>query len=200
MNKKWKSNIHSFAAELEKNLPASEKWFRELYQEFVHKNDKYNKPFNDMYIPDVINYKLKYIIEIDDPTHNKPEIRVKDKKKTLYYVTNGFTVFRLKAYDNQWFKEFIKYMIEYRLCLSRNETWEYYCVLCGIDLAGIDPSQLKKPKLNKKQKMKQKSNENKPFKIKGSNTSANRSAVDDLRRRTKNFNRKLHIKRMNKAI
>lgn len=103
--KKLKSRIQAFAEGLEKNLPASEKWFREKYKDVFTRdsislfNDKYNQVLGKT-IPDVINQGYRYIIEIDGSIHDDPKVKFKDAKKDLFYASKGYRVFRVKAYDN----------------------------------------------------------------------------------------------------
>ena len=94
--KKSMSRLERTAARLNRNLPASEKWFQSLWRKHNFQ-DKYNKPFGP-YIPDVINEEYKYIIEIDGSIHNTSEQQFKDKKKDAFYKRAGYQVFRI-SYD-----------------------------------------------------------------------------------------------------
>lgn len=114
---KYSSGLMEYRANLlESELPASEKWFRELYlKEDIHRTfsedyfkDKFNKPFNNRYIPDVCNLGYKYIIEIDGAIHNNPEVIIKDKKRDYYFEKRGFLVIRIKYGDNQGYKNAIE--------------------------------------------------------------------------------------------
>jgi very-short-patch-repair endonuclease len=101
------SRIENFAKILEADLPKSEQWFRSLYikEEFKRTfsedlfKDKFNKPFNSKYIPDVTNIGYKYIIEIDGSIHNTPDQIFKDKIKDYYFTKRGYLVIRVKHYD-----------------------------------------------------------------------------------------------------
>jgi len=99
-----RSQLKNFAKELNNNLPKSEVWFQTIYKHFKHVHDQFNVPMCG-YIPDVINKQYKYIIEIDGSIHDLPEVQEKDRKKEKLYQRLGYTVFRVKAYDNASLKE-----------------------------------------------------------------------------------------------
>lgn len=88
--------------ELNENLPESERWFwREWKQSGLeHKDDLPNAVLHK-YIPDVMNNTFKYVIEIDGDSHENNRSKNRDTKKDRFYKKRGFTVFRLKAYDNE---------------------------------------------------------------------------------------------------
>jgi len=99
--------LSMFGERLEANLPASERWFRELYfKEDIkrtfsedHFKDQYNVPFNSTFIPDVTNRGYKYIIEIDGGYHNTPEQQFKDAKRDHYFIKREYLVIRIKDRD-----------------------------------------------------------------------------------------------------
>lgn len=90
--------LKEFAQQLEENLPKSEQWFRELYEQYKHENDEFNKPFYRQ-IPDLINKKLKYIIEIDGSFHDNLRVKCKDLNKDYKNANRGYVTLRIKAYD-----------------------------------------------------------------------------------------------------
>lgn len=92
--------LKRFSIGLEKNLSKSETWFRELYKKnsFEDENDRYNQPFK-RFIPDVINKRFKYVIEVDGSFHDLPHQKAKDRNKDQLYRTHRFKIFRVKAYD-----------------------------------------------------------------------------------------------------
>lgn len=96
----YASDLHSpdyikeFANTLE--LANSEKWFTANYKR--DEWDKLNSPFG-RYIPDILNPKYKYIIEIDGSIHNLEGVKAKDKLKNSYYENEGYRYIRVKAYD-----------------------------------------------------------------------------------------------------
>ena len=96
--KAFKKKLSMYARQLNKNLPKSEVWFHNIWQEFRDQNDEYNSPFH-FYIPDVINRTFRYVIEIDGSIHDLPEQIEKDKKKDKYYESMSYIVFRIDAYD-----------------------------------------------------------------------------------------------------
>lgn len=107
--------LKKYAEELEDNLPRSERWFRKLYnQHFRSRHDHFNKPLNLKYIPDLVNFKYKYIIEIDGTIHDLEEVSKNDIKKDKYYQSKGFKVFRLKAYDEIGYINLIHTLIDVR--------------------------------------------------------------------------------------
>ena|ERR1019366_2436877 len=89
-----KPKIYTFAKTLNENLPRSEKWFQSLWPF----KDQFNEVFG-CFIPDVLNRKYKYIIEIDGTIHQIKAVKKRDRKKDLYYRKFGYTVFRVIAYD-----------------------------------------------------------------------------------------------------
>lgn len=98
--KRKKTKLLKFADELEKNLPNSEIWFREIYHKcnLKDKFDEYNRPF-EHYIPDIINHRYKYIIEIDGSIHDLENIKKRDIKKDFKFKSKGYQVIRVIAYN-----------------------------------------------------------------------------------------------------
>lgn len=95
-----------FASELEESLPKSEKWFRELYEKDKDINDFYNKPLGN-YIPDISNYRFKYVIEVDGSMHDCYNIKQHDIKKNNYYKLHDYKVIRIKAYNETDFNKML---------------------------------------------------------------------------------------------
>lgn len=91
--------------ELNKDLPKSEQWFQKIYSKDL--NDQYNKPFCG-FIPDVINKKYKYIIEIDGSIHLTKKVMAKDKKKDVRYNLSDYKVFRIEAFNDEQAKNVIE--------------------------------------------------------------------------------------------
>lgn len=102
------NRIEYYAQRLEDNLPASERWFRDMYlKEDIQRSfsedlfkDQFNKPFNQKYIPDVSNVGYKYIIEVDGSIHNTPEQQLKDIKKDYYFKKRDYLVIRVRYGSN----------------------------------------------------------------------------------------------------
>lgn len=92
-----------FSKQLNANLPRSERWFQELYRPHQDINDFFNRPLGN-YIPDISNYRFKYVIEIDGTWHDRPEALEKDKLKSKYYSENGYRVIRIRGYCDEDFK------------------------------------------------------------------------------------------------
>lgn len=125
-------SLKKFAQNLNINEPRSELWFKSLYQKhYALTTDLYNKPFRKRYIPDVINFKFRYIIEIDGSIHNTPEQIKKDIIKDYFYKKHNFKVFRVKAYDNESYIKLIKelFIIRGKYSYPTTEFREYLLTL-----------------------------------------------------------------------
>lgn len=96
-------NISDFAIKLQSKLPKSEIWAdKKLVQLGIRKQIGIsNFPYGNKYIPDFINYKYRYILEIDGNIHTNPAIVRKDREKNEFYKSRGFTIFRVKAFNNR---------------------------------------------------------------------------------------------------
>jgi hypothetical protein len=112
--------LKRYSAKLNGNLPASEKWFLALYKEhkLLRNSDRFNEPFADVCIPDIVNHELRYIIEVQDPTHKKVERIVKDARKNVLFAKSGYRAFYVWAWDHlsfdaflPVFKEFLRYKL-----------------------------------------------------------------------------------------
>lgn len=116
---KWQEErgIHEFAKNLKENLPDSEKWFLELFSKVKLGIYLDNNKVIDYYIPDFVYQTL--IIEVDDPTHEKPEQIIIDKKKDKFYKSKGYTVIRVKAWCITSFNECVKRIREYLKNLAK---------------------------------------------------------------------------------
>lgn len=108
--------LQILANTLNDKLPRSERWFQRLWSAHQHLFDLYNKPYGP-YIPDVINLKYRYVIEIDGNIHDLPSIKLKDELKDYYFKKRGFTVFRIKAYDLKQFEETLKLVEQIRAAI-----------------------------------------------------------------------------------
>lgn len=117
--------IDRYSKNLNNNIPLSELWFRNLYESKGYKlrTDKYNKPFKK-YIPDLINFKFKYIIEIDGTFHNLKKQIKKDEQKNKFYISKGFKVFRILSHNIKSFNSNIKDLIEYRNLTSNSRKYK----------------------------------------------------------------------------
>lgn len=96
---KWKQerNADDFEYHLRKNPGKSELWFLSLFKEeklgiFLTWNR-----WLDYFIPD-FRYKM-LIIEIDDPTHDRPDRKRQDELKNRYYGNKGYQIIRIKGWD-----------------------------------------------------------------------------------------------------
>jgi hypothetical protein len=110
--------IDQKSKELQKETPASELWFynkynKEVIPRVVGNNpqslflDKTNAPFQGLWIPDIINEGYKYIIEVDGEIHNTQKQAYKDLNKDFGYRKRGYKVFRVKAYNDESYNQFV---------------------------------------------------------------------------------------------
>lgn len=105
--KKKPSKVQRYANELNEDLPASELWFQGLFKttEF-YKHYKHNEPLGP-YIPDLLNTRLKIVIEVDGSVHDSPDQKLIDAKKDLYYISKGYKTFRVKAFSIESYNKFL---------------------------------------------------------------------------------------------
>lgn len=119
-------SLTRLAAKLEHRLPLSEQWFRtkwvadgmELKGRGFH-DDKYNFPFYP-YIPDVINFGYKYIIEIDGGIHNTDRARARDARRDKFLRRHGYTVLRVIAFHEPDYLEVLEKVKSIRVCVDAN--------------------------------------------------------------------------------
>lgn len=97
-NEQILKRVQKHAKELQLNPPKSDLWFQELWCDNKDLDDRYNEAFGH-YIPDCINHRYRYIIEIDGSFHMKPEQIQKDIKKNEYYMNRGYDWYRVQAYN-----------------------------------------------------------------------------------------------------
>ena len=89
--------LQKTANRLNKNLPKSEKWFHCNYK-YKLPDDKSNTPLYGKYIPDIVNFRYKYVVEVDGSIHKTPKQMEKDELKNIFYISKGFKVFRVIPY------------------------------------------------------------------------------------------------------
>lgn len=104
---KIEQRIEKYAHELTNCTPASEVWFQHKYKPYQDPDDDFNKPIF-FRIPDVLNQRFKYIIEIDGSIHKKTKIQETDKHKDELFQKRGYKVIRVKAYCESSFLECLK--------------------------------------------------------------------------------------------
>ncbi len=99
-----RAKMKIFAAKLEANLPRSEVWFRSLWErhQLKDEHDQYNHVWCRR-IPDLVNHKYRYVIEIDGSYHDKPGQKKIDASKDRFYHAQGYEVYRLPAYNDHLF-------------------------------------------------------------------------------------------------
>jgi very-short-patch-repair endonuclease len=134
--KRTRRDLDNMVEHLKKNVPKSEQWFRPLFEAHIKiRTDKYDEIFG-YYLPDVVNRRYKYIIEVDGSIHNTNDVQLKDARKNLTWVQQGYKVFRVKAFDNVSYIRLVQDLIKYRRHLSK-PTEEFYSWVCSI---GLNPS------------------------------------------------------------
>lgn len=108
--------------ELAKSLPASEQWFHGLYRDsrLAHPADELNKIFMN-FIPDVVNHSLRYVIEVQDPSHLQAKRARRDRHKAKVWGREGYRVFAVWAWNEESFNAFYRAMVEYREALHNAE-------------------------------------------------------------------------------
>lgn len=94
--------IFEFAEKLKSDIPKSEQWFLELFAKENLGIYLKNNQVLDYFIPDFIYKTL--IIEIDDPTHLRPDRQTQDRLKNAYYDKLGYELVRIKAWDIESYK------------------------------------------------------------------------------------------------
>jgi very-short-patch-repair endonuclease len=111
-----KEKLRKFAKSI-KNVK-SEMWFLSFYK--PHNKDQFNVPLGK-YIPDIVNKKLHYVIEVDGSIHDRPFMKKKDQKKDTYYYLKGFKVFRVKAYNETELPSILEAIYEWRRHVTKNK-------------------------------------------------------------------------------
>ena len=108
--------LRRFSKQLNKNLPASDLWFLSLYKAhgLLREDDLFNEPFENTCIPDVVNHILRYIIEVQDPTHKLKERIIRDAKKNALFAKSGYRTFYVWAWDHYSFDAFLEQFKEFR--------------------------------------------------------------------------------------
>lgn len=103
---KLKYTAAATSLRLRSNPPKSDKWFQEEWSriDMIHEADQYNVPLG-VFIPDCLNVKYKYVIEVDGDIHLRSRQRRRDAQKDRYYKQKGYSVFRVKAFDMDHLRE-----------------------------------------------------------------------------------------------
>ena len=97
--RKGKSRILKHAEELNKNVPRSEIWFRELIEkETLGISFDYNVPKHG-YIMDAFNKEYNICVEVDGTWHDRDDQKIKDIKKDFRLKCQNIKVIRIKAYN-----------------------------------------------------------------------------------------------------
>lgn len=82
-----------------------------------HEEDVPNSVFCG-YIPDVVNHRYRYVIEVDGGVHQRPSVRSKDAFKDKVFKKKEYEVFRIDAYNHEQFGTLVD------LVSSRRESHE----------------------------------------------------------------------------
>ena len=82
------------ASKLNMSTPRSELWFYRMVEKTIGWNvfDRLNMPFHGL-IPDIINHRYKYIVEVDGSIHSS--LRERDRWKDEQYSALGYRVIRI---------------------------------------------------------------------------------------------------------
>lgn len=125
--KSYKKEIHPTrvkaakgAKSLQARTPWSEKWFFNELKKLnfpilptQYKADTFGlgiqNPQYEYYIPDLLNNTFKFIIEVDDKTHNTKKSY--DIRRDKFFKDKGFTTFRVKYNDTNDLKS-----VMYKVC------------------------------------------------------------------------------------
>ena len=113
--KSKRKKIERFANNLRSNLPRSEQWFWSEWRDagMIDPCDESNSVFNGI-IPDVINRKYKYVIEIDGSIHKKKKVLKKDNRNNSIYIKNNYHLFRIEAFNYDHFGILIDQILKIR--------------------------------------------------------------------------------------
>lgn len=109
----------ALAKALRTDLPYSEQWFWSKYESKKDIADRSNVYFGG-YIPDIINSNYKYVIEVDDSSHNTSEGIARDIKKNAQYERLGYKVFRVIAFNTNSYDKFILELNEFKTQFNQN--------------------------------------------------------------------------------
>ena len=104
--------LNQKSKELRAKMPRSEVWFWKKWTDsgMRQKDDEPNVPFFNMYIPDIQNKRLKYVIEVDGKIHCEIAQIQRDSAKNKFYKDHGYEVFRVR--DNE--KSFAKFIVKFK--------------------------------------------------------------------------------------
>lgn len=103
--------IEKRADELNSNLNKSEQWFIDkISMEWFYKRMgfRFNVPMFGSFIYDLYSAKYRLCIEVDGSIHDLERIKIKDELKNKATRNKGFNIIRVKAYDEESYKESIE--------------------------------------------------------------------------------------------
>lgn len=107
------------AGGLQNQKKISDVWFQNLWVESgMHipegpNRDQFNAVFG-YYIPDCANFFYRYVIEVDDPSHLRPEAKKRDKEKDKFYRESGYEVFRILSHNYEQFLQLKQHIASIR--------------------------------------------------------------------------------------
>lgn len=105
--------MHRTRKMLNANPWPSEVWFWDIYAPYKDFDDQRNAIFAGK-IPDLLNKKYKYIVEVDGSIHDKEDVKAKDLKKEQLYKRCGYHVFRVKHNDTESFQKALNQILMLR--------------------------------------------------------------------------------------
>lgn len=88
--------LRKFAKQIESKKYKSDLWLKENWNKF--EGDEFNSPELG-FIPDLINRKIRYIVECDGSIHSLPEVIDNDLRKESIFIFNKYRVFRVHYLD-----------------------------------------------------------------------------------------------------
>ena len=102
--KRFAKYLRRRAAQCKAANHRSDLWFMNLwikYGMFIEsgpRRDRFNESFQ-FYIPDMVNFYYRYVVEVDGSIHNTGKQKKIDKKKDVFYKKSGYRVFRIHPGD-----------------------------------------------------------------------------------------------------
>lgn len=99
-----KKRLQEFKKKIDKKNYKSDEWLKDEWRKLgmipddLRTPDQFNRVFPP-YIPDLVNFWFKYVIECDGSVHDLDDVKIRDDKKDLFFGKIGFHVFRVRHGD-----------------------------------------------------------------------------------------------------
>lgn len=103
---KVRSRLTGFARETKAKRWQSDEWLRREWVRMgmlpldLRTPDQFNK-VTPPWIPDLVNYWFKYVVECDGSVHLRPDVKMRDAAKDRWFRERGFQIFRVSHGDRQ---------------------------------------------------------------------------------------------------